>query len=159
MIYDYSAEKARLDKLESKRPHDVSKFKKKVGEQEPDRNPPSMELVIAALKFIAENQSLSYRQLLNGLINMGCKFTLEDCKSWYPDAPKTLGEGIKQGHIATGIGIICNFMMSEYGREIATDMVLGVDDGASLYAFVRNATKDPSYTKEYVDNLNGPKRN
>ena len=115
-----------------------------------DGKPITMEVVIAGLKFIAENQSISQDELFDGLMKLGCTFTLEDIKEQFPEA-YYLRDGIKNGEIAAGAGIIANMRKDEEYREMGTDKFLRYDDDESIYHFIRVATNDPSYTKEYAE--------
>ena len=112
--------------------------------------PITMEEVIAGLKFIAEHQSISQDELFDGLIELGCTFTLEDIGKQFPDAAY-LQDGVRNGDIAAGAGIIANMRKDEEHREMGTDRFLRYDDDDSIYHFIRVATNDPSYTKEYAE--------
>ena len=115
-----------------------------------DGKPITMEVVIAGLKFIAENQSISQDELFDGLMKLGCTFTLDDIKEQFPEA-YYLRDGIKNGEIAAGAGIIANMRKDEEYREMGTVKFLRYDDDESIYHFIRVATNDPSYTKEYAE--------
>ena len=125
-----------------------------------EKKPITFEEVISGLKFIAENQSMSQDELIDGLLELGCNFSLEDINQQFP---KEIGlfEGIKQGDLSCGASVIANVRDSEYGRSFCHDRLLSLDDDTSIYHFIRITTGDESYTKEMVDTLNttGAKHN
>ena len=110
----------------------------------------TMPTVIEGLKFIAENQTLSQEELIKGLLDLGCNFTLEDIKKQFPGSG-LLFEGMKKGEVACGASVIANARDSEYGRAFCDDRFLSLDDETSIYHFVRIVTGDPSYTKDNLD--------
>ena len=110
----------------------------------------TMPTVIEGLKFIAENQTLSQEELIKGLLNLGCNFTLEDIKKQFPGSG-LLFEGMKKGEIACGASVIANVRDTEYGRAYCDDRFLSVDDETSIYHFIRIVTGDPNYTKDNLD--------
>ena len=110
----------------------------------------TMPTVIEGLKFIAENQTLSQEELIKGLLDLGCHFTLEDIKKQFPGSG-LLFEGMKKGEVACGASVIANARDSEYGRAFCDDRFLSLDDETSIYHFVRIVTGDPSYTKDNLD--------
>lgn len=110
----------------------------------------TMPTVIEGLKFIAENQTLSQEELIKGLLDLGCNFTLEDIKKQFPNSGLLL-EGMKKGEVACGASVIANVRDTEYGRAYCDDRFLSLDDEASIYHFVRIVTGDPNYTKDNLD--------
>ena len=118
-----------------------------------EKKPITSEEVISGLKFIAEHQSMSQEELINGLLELGCNFSLEDIKQQFPEEIK-LFEGMKQGNLGCGASVIANVRDSEYGRAFCDDRFLSLDDDTSIYHFIRVTTGDESYTKEMVDALN-----
>jgi hypothetical protein len=110
----------------------------------------TMPTVIEGLKFIAENQTLSQEELIKGLLDLGCNFTLEDIKKQFPDSG-LLFEGMKKGEVACGASVIANVRDTEYGRAYCNDRFLSLDDETSIYHFVRIVTGDPNYTKDNLD--------
>ena len=72
-------------------------------------------LSIAGLKFIVENPSISQDDLISGLLELGCNFTLEDVNRQFPE-PGLLFPGMTKGNIAGGVSVICNVRDSEFGR-------------------------------------------
>lgn len=115
----------------------------------------TMPTVIEGLKFIAENQTLSQEELIKGLLDLGCNFTLEDIKKQFPGSG-LLFEGMKKGEVACGAAVIANARDSEYGRAFCDDRFLSLDDETSIYHFVRIVTGDPSYTKDNLDRSKSP---
>ena len=113
----------------------------------------TLEEVIDGLKFIAEHQSMSQEELIDGLLDLDCNFTLEDIKQQFPEEIQ-LFEGMKNGNIACGASVIANTIDSEYGRSYCEERFLSLDDDISIYHFIRVVTGDETYTKEYVDELN-----
>lgn len=116
-----------------------------------------MEEVVSGLKFIAEHQSMSQEELIEGLLELGCDFSLKDIKQQFPTEIALL-EGIRKGDVACGASIIVNARDNEFGRAYCDDRFLSVDDEDSIYNFIRVATGDETYTKEYVDALNSGNR-
>lgn len=110
----------------------------------------TMPTVIEGLKFIAENQTLSQEELIKGLLDLGCNFTLEDIKKQFPGSG-LLFEGMKKGEVACGASVITNARDSESGRAYCDDRFLSLDDETSIYHFVRIVTGDPNYTKDNLD--------
>ncbi len=117
----------------------------------------TLEEVVSGLKFIAEHQSMSQEELIEGLLELGCDFSLKDIKQQFPTEIALL-EGMKKGDVACGASIIVNVRDNEFGRAYCDDRFLSVDDEDSLYNFIRVATGDETYTKEYVDALNSGNR-
>ena len=115
-------------------------------------NPINEELIIAGCKYVAENQSLDYEEFKEGLINLGCVFTIEDVISKYP-SNNEIGTGLKKGDLACGAVVVINSRESAYSRSECKNRYLDEDNDRSLYNFIRVVTKDDSYTKEYVDSL------
>ena len=111
-------------------------------------------IVINGIKYIAEHQSLDQIDLINGLLNLGCNFSLEDIKAQFPNSNVKLYEGIKNGNIPTGAEIIVNVRDSENDRSFCNEKFLSCDDEYSIYNFIRVTTGDKTYTKENVDYLN-----
>ena len=118
-----------------------------------EKKPITLEVVISGLKFIAEHQSMNQEELINGLLELGCNFSLEDIEQQFPEEIK-LFEGMKQGNLSCGASVIANVRDSEFGRSFCDDRFLSVDDDTSIYHFVRVTTGDETYTKEMVDALN-----
>lgn len=113
----------------------------------------TLEEVISGLKFIAEHQSMSQEELIDGLLKLGCNFSLEDIKRQFPEEIE-LSEGMKQGNLCCGASVIANIRDSEFGRAYCDDRLLSVDDDNSIYHFIRVTTGDKTYTKEMVDAIN-----
>ena len=115
----------------------------------------TMEMVIKGLKFIAENQSLTREELKFGLLELGCDFTHEDIKEQFP---QNIGlfEGMAQGNISCGANVIVNMRESDYGKSYGQNRFLSIDDGTSVYHFIRVVTGDNSYTKENISKKVSP---
>lgn len=128
-----------------------AKYAKKVAlNREKGINLPTPELVIGGLKFIAEHQSFEQGELVDGLLDIGCNFTLEDIKKSFTkeEVEGRLYDGVKEGSICTGASIIVNARDSEFGRSFCSERLLSVDDNESIYHFIRLTTGDPTYTKD-----------
>jgi len=112
-----------------------------------------MDLVIAGLRFIAENQNLSADELADGLKTLGCDWTWDDWHARFDGTPKIeLYDGVRIGAISCGASIILNMSSrSDFDCVYGKDRLLSVDDGASIYHFIRIVTGDDSYTKKLVD--------
>lgn len=110
----------------------------------------AMPTVIEGLKFIAENKTLNQKELIKGLLDLGCNFTFEDIKKQFPNGGKVY-EGMKKGEISSGASVIANVRDSEFGREYCNENFLSLDDDTSIYHFIRTVTGDQNYTK---NNLN-----
>lgn len=111
------------------------------------------DLVINGLKFIAEHQSLSQEDLIDGLLELGCTFSSDDIMQQFPTFMKFF-DGIKQDDISCGASIIVSVRDSEFSRTFCNEHLLGVDNDTSIYHFIRLLTGDRMYTKEFVDMLN-----
>lgn len=109
------------------------------------------ELVVDGLRFIAEHQSASQEELINGLLELGCNFTFEDVKAQFPGIEEVrLFEGMRKGNIACGASVIINMRDSEPGRSYCNDRFLSVDDKTSIYHFIRKKGGDRNYTKASI---------
>ena len=113
----------------------------------------TLDKVIAGLKFIAYNQNMDQKELIEGLLRLGCGFSLEDIVEQFPEQVK-LFEGVKNGDISCGASIIANVRDSEFGRAYCDDRFLSVDDDTSIYHFIRITTGDQTFTKEKIDGMN-----
>ena len=109
--------------------------------------------VIKGLRFIAENQGLNQKDLIEGLLALGCDFLLEDVNKQFPKISQ-LNEAMKKGEIGCGAAVIANVRDFEDSRTFCNEHLLSVDDDSSIYHFIRVVTGDNSYTKEFVDELN-----
>ena len=108
------------------------------------------EKVINGLKFIAENQNISHDELVDGLINLGCTFSLDDVKNQFPE--DALNEpDMRAGDLSIGATMIVNSRDSEFGRDMVSDYYLSSDDDRSIYHIVRELSEDDSYTKQSVE--------
>jgi hypothetical protein len=110
----------------------------------------TMPLVIEGLKFIAENQTLSQEELVKGLLDLGCNFTVEDIRKQFPDRV-SLFEGMKKCDICCGASVIVNMRDSERSRLRGNEWFLASDNETSIYNFIRIVTDDPNYTKDNLD--------
>ena len=107
------------------------------------------EAVIAGLKFIAENKDLNQEELIQGLFELGCNFTIEEINTQFPNiATTSIVEGIKNADLATGACAIVSACSCELGRIEFEHMWMEVDNELSIYNFIRVATGDDLYTKE-----------
>ncbi len=149
------------DRREREREAREAGYKNRVAQTRANGEPVviTMGAVIAGLKFIAENPSISQEDLISGLLELGCNFTLEDINRQFPE-PGLLFPGMAKGNIACGASVICNVRDSEYGRAFADDRFLSIDDGTSIYHFIRFVTGDDTYTKANIEKkigTGGPK--
>ena len=125
-------------------------YKKTVAEQRSKSDGKiTKEKVVAGLKFIAEHQDMEQTELIQGLLALGCDFTLEDINQQFP-TPKLLFEGMAEGDLACGASVICNVRDSEFGRAFADDKFLSYNESPSVYHFIRVVTGDESYTMDSV---------
>ena len=122
--------------------------------------PITSQKVIAGLKFIAENQDVSQIELVKGLLDLGCNFTLDDIKAELPTTEENLFDGLSHGDIACGATVIANVRMNSVSRAFCDDNFLSIDNNTSVYNFIRVVTGDLTYTKEKITvKNNGPKLN
>lgn len=116
--------------------------------------PITQELVIAGLKFIAENQTISQEELTAGLLELGCNFTLEDIKNQVTTPETSLFAGMSRGDLACGASVIANARKDFISRAYVSDRFLSVDDDTSIYNYIRIVTGDKTYTKDKVTSMN-----
>ena len=109
-----------------------------------------MEKVIEALKFIAEHRSMGFKQLREELIKLGCTFTFDDIKRQCPE-DILLFDGMGEGDLGCGASVVANVRENAFGKSYCDDRFLSVDDGTSIYHFVRKVTGDETYTKAMID--------
>mgnify|MGYP000092063584 FL=1 len=115
--------------------------------------PLTQELVIAGLKFIAENQTISQEELTAGLLELGCNFTLEDIKNQVTTPEINLFDGMSQGDLICGAIVIANARKDFLSRAYVSDRFLSVDDNTSIYNYIRIVTGDKTYTKDKVASM------
>ena len=115
--------------------------------------PITQELVIAGLKFIAENQTISQEELRAGLLELGCNFTLEDIKNQDTAPEINLFDGMSQGDLICGAIVIANARKDFLSRAYVSDRFLSVDDNTSIYNYIRVVTGDKTYTKDKVASM------
>lgn len=115
--------------------------------------PITQELVIAGLKFIAENQTISQEELTAGLLELGCNFTLEDIKNQVTTPEINLFDGMSQGDLIRGAIVIANARKDFLSRAYVSDRFLSVDDNTSIYNYIRIVTGDKTYTKDKVASM------
>lgn len=115
--------------------------------------PITQELVIAGLKFIAENQTISQEELTAGLLELGCNFTLEDIKNQDTTPEINLFDGMSQGDLICGAIVIANARKDFLSRAYVSDRFLSVDDNTSIYNYIRIVTGDKTYTKDKVASM------
>lgn len=113
----------------------------------------TQELVIAGLKFIAENQTISQEELTAGLLELGCNFTLEDIKNQVTTPEINLFDGMSQGDLICGAIVIANARKDFLSRAYVSDRFLSVDDNTSIYNYIRIVTGDKTYTKDKVASM------
>ena len=105
------------------------------------------ERVLDGLKFITENQQMSWGDLVQGLRGIGCDFTFEAVESQFPKKKK-LADGLRRGSVATGAYAIANVVESSFGWAYCLERLLSVDDDYSIYSLIRTMSGDKTYTKE-----------
>ena len=115
--------------------------------------PITQELVIAGLKFIAENQTISQEELTAGLLELGCNFTLEDIKNQDTAPEINLFDGMSQGNLICGAIVIATARKDFLSRAYVSDRFLSVDDNTSIYNYIRIVTGDKTYTKDKVASM------
>lgn len=118
-----------------------------------EKKPITLKEVVNGLKYFAEHWSIDQEEFVDGLLELGCNFSLEDINQQFPNETEIF-EGLKQGDIKSGATVIVNVRDSGMGRAYCIDRFLSVDDEASIYQFIRVTTGDETYTKEMVDALN-----
>lgn len=116
--------------------------------------PITQELVIAGLKFIAENQTISQQELVAGLLELGCNFTLEDIENQVTTPETSLFTGMSRGDLAYGASVIANARKDFLSRAYVSEKFLSVDNNTSIYNYIRIVTGDMTYTKDKIDSMN-----
>lgn len=116
--------------------------------------PITQELVIAGLKFIAENQTISQQELVAGLLELGCNFTLEDIENQVTTPETSLFTGMSRGDLAYGASVIANARKDFLSRAYVSERFLSVDNNTSIYNYIRIVTGDMTYTKDKIDSMN-----
>lgn len=116
--------------------------------------PITQELVIAGLKFIAENQTISQEELTAGLLELGCNFTLEDIENQITTSETNLFTGMSRGDLAYGASVIANARKDFLSRAYVSEKFLSVDNNTSIYNYIRIVTGDKTYTKDKVTSMN-----
>ena len=116
--------------------------------------PITQELVIAGLKFIAENQTISQKELTAGLLELGCNFTLEDIENQVTTPETSLFTGMSRGDLAYGASVIANARKDFLSRAYVSEKFLSVDNNTSIYNYIRIVTGDMKYTKDKIDSMN-----
>lgn len=116
--------------------------------------PITQELVIAGLKFIAENQTISQQELVAGLLELGCNFTLEDIENQVTTPETSLFTGMSRGDLAYGASVIANARKDFLSRAYVSEKFLSVDNNTSIYNYIRIVTGDMKYTKDKIDSMN-----
>ena len=113
----------------------------------------NMQAVIAGLKFIAENREISDDALADGLAKLGCNWTFDDWNYQFGGVPEIwLYASMEYGDISCGASLIINMGSRDHDNRVNGDArFLSVDDKTSVYAFIRVATGDDSYTKKAIE--------
>lgn len=86
------------------------------------------------------------------MLELGCDFTLEVVNRLFLE-PGLLFPGMTKGNIACGASVICNVRDSEFGRAFVDDRFLRIDDGTSIYHFIRLVTGADTYTKVNIETI------
>lgn len=113
------------------------------------------ENVVYGLKFIAENPDISQDDLVKGLVDRGCVFTINDIYA-VEGQPYSV-EKFRDGYLNAGAYVVANSRDSEDSRKEMIERHFTIDDDNSAYHFIRKHG-DPNYTKAYVDSLNKRKK-
>lgn len=115
----------------------------------------SMPTVIDGLKFIAENQDMDQMSLVQGLLDLGCNFTLDDINNlqFQGKIPRSVDEALREGNIIEAARIIAEARDHEEEREVISHYFFGDDNDSSIYHFIRKVTGDPNYAKENIDSM------
>ena len=137
-------------KEEEERKKREDDYAKKIEAAKTGDNTITKEKVVDGLKFIAENQNMSQEELIDGLIDLGCTFSLDDIKNQFPEEV-SISSGMKEGSLASGATVIANARDNEFGRDIVNDYFLAEDNDQSIYHVVRVLTEDDSYTKKSLE--------
>ena len=128
-------------------------FESKLNDINKDNKPIiSYQTIIDGIKYICEHKNASQEELFEGLVNLGCTFTLEDVKAQFKQEVK-LFDGIKTGDLSCGAYTIINARDTSFGRTYVNECFLSNDGIGSLYNYIRMITGDMSYTKDRVDEL------
>ena len=107
----------------------------------------TMEKVVAGLRLIARNQSMSQDELIDGLLDLGCNFTWEDFYKQFPNNRMKLFKGMRKGSITSGASAVINMRDSESARTYYADRFLSEDNNTSIYHFLRVATRRLKFQK------------
>ena len=118
--------------------------------------PITYDVVIKGLKFIAEHQSMTHDELVDGLLELGCNFSLKEIAE-LEGSNERVFDGLRRGSLFAGASVIVNTRDSEFSRDLCDDKFLSVDNDTSIYHYIRINTGDDSYTKEMVDSISGQK--
>ena len=112
--------------------------------------------VISGLKYLIENKDLPQEKFVEGLIDRGCVFLMNDLED--KNIEPYSADKLRNGEISAGAYVLINARDSEDTRKMYYTMDLfTIDDDNSLYHFIR-VNGEPDYTKEYVDSLNANKK-
>lgn len=106
------------------------------------------------MKFIAENQTISQQELVAGLLELGCNFTLEDIENQVTTPETSLFTGMSRGDLAYGASVIANTRKDFLSRAYVSEKFLSVDNNTSIYNYIRIVTGDMTYTKDKIDSMN-----
>ena len=108
--------------------------------------------VVAALKFIAENRTMSTNELARGLELLGYGWSFNDWHVRFDETSVNLFEGMRRGLLSSGASVVINMGSgNDYNRNKCDDHFLSTDNDTSVYHFVRLVTGDNSFTKENIE--------
>lgn len=107
--------------------------------------------IISGLKFMAENKDISQDEFVQGLKDRGCVFTVNDIYVKYPRPFSQ--EKFRDGEIGAGAYVLACARDSKDSRDDLYKSLFSVDNDYSVYGYIREATGDKTYTKEYVDSI------
>ena len=110
-------------------------------------------LVVKGLMYIAEHHDASYEEIVEGLKDVGCTFSIDDVAQSIPipNYVRNMLEGIMRADLYTGANIIANSTKRPANWSFVQDKLLKEDSKFSVYEYVRVATKDRTFTKEFID--------
>ena len=104
--------------------------------------------VISGLKYFVENKDLPQEQFVDGLIDRGCMFLMNDVYDNYMEPYSA--DKFRDGLISAGAYVLVIARDSEDTRKDLYRKLCTIDDDNSVYHFIRaNGEKD--YTKEKVE--------
>lgn len=124
---------------------------KEVRNQSPDGKEVKDDCVIAGIKYMAEYPDISQDEFVQGLIDRGCLFTINDVHDI--KLKPYSKENFRNGEITAAAFVLACAKDSETARMKFKIDHFNIDNDDSGYHFIRLVTGNNEYTKEYVDKL------